>query len=422
MKNFTRRTFLRSAGIAVALPWLESLKPAWGAPAAEPPRRFVGLMTNQGIMPQFFFPTEAGKNYAATPYLEILKDFRDDMTVFSGVSLPGVDGGHAADMSFLTGAPGVGRGAFKNTVSLDQHAAELLGGDTRFPSLSLMIGNEPFSLSFTRNGSMIPPERDPLKLYQKLFAEDTPQAREAAKKRLKEDRSMLDNLSAQAKSLEGKVNPTDRDRVDQYLTSVRDLEKRLSKAEKWIDVPKPKTAAKAPPAGVIHSDLPALGKMILDLTRLALETDSTRFVTVPWQLASTTPNTIPGVNHNCHELTHHGNRPEKVSELRLIEESIFRTIADFLTGLRGVREQGGTLLSRTIVLMGTNMGSANAHSNDNLPAFLVGGGFKHAGHLAFDRKKNYPLSNVYVSILQRLGVQTDHFSSGTGTMRGLELA
>jgi hypothetical protein len=145
-------------------------------------------------------------------------------------------------------------------------------------------------------------------------------------------------------------------------------------------------------------------------------------VTVPWQLASTTPNTIPGVSHNVHELTHHGNRPEKVGELRLVEESIFRTIADFLTGLRGVKEQGGTLLSRTIVLMGTNMGSANAHSNDNLPAFLVGGGFKHAGHLAFDRKKNYPLSNVYVSILQRLGVPTDQFSSGKGTMRGLELA
>src|SRR5579863_9247752 len=253
MKNSSRRTFLKSTGVALALPWLESLRPAWGSPAAAPPRRFVGLMTTQGIMPQFFFPTEAGMNYAPTPYLEILKDFRNEMTVFSGVSLPGVDGGHAAEMSFLTGAPGVGRGAFKNTVSLDQHAAELLGGDTRFPSLSLMIGNEPFSTSYTRNGSMIPPEKDPLKLYQKLFVEDTPQAREAAKKRLKEDRSMLDTLGGQAKSIEGKINLTDRDRMDQYLTSVRELEKRLSKAERWIDVPKPKTSAKAPPAGVVHT-------------------------------------------------------------------------------------------------------------------------------------------------------------------------
>jgi len=161
---------------------------------------------------------------------------------------------------------------------------------------------------------------------------------------------------------------------------------------------------------------------MFDLVRLALETDSTRIVTIAASLAGVTPRTIPGVKSNTHELTHHGHRPEKMSELRLIEEAQFHDLAAFLTGLRGVSEQGVRLLDRTAVLYGTNMGSANAHSTDNLPALLVGGGFKHGQHLAFDTKKNYPLTNLHVSLLQRLGVEASEFSSGTGTMRGLGMA
>ncbi len=422
MKQPTRRDMLKATGISLALPLLESLRPAWAGPAGPGPRRFVGMMPNQGILPEFFFPKEEGKSYTPTPYLEILKDHLQDLTVFSGASYPGVDGGHQAERSFLTAAPGASRGSFKNTISLDQFAAEQLGGDTRFPSLTLMIGGDNLSLSWTRTGSMIPPETSPLKLYQKLFVEDTAQAKEVAKQRLKEDRSLLDSMSDQTKKLEARVNPSDRDRVDQYFTSIRDLEKRLAKADKWIDVPKPKTGAKPPADGVDRHDLPAYTKMMLDMVRLALETDSTRFVTVCWSLASVTPKTVPGVRNNVHELTHHGNRPEKVSELRLIEESIFRGVAAFFADLKSAKEQGSDLFDRSILYLGTCMGSANSHSNDNLPAFIAGGGFKHAGHLAFDRKKNYPLSNIYVSILQRLGIQSDHFASGTGTMRGLELA
>lgn len=416
----TRRDFLKAAGITLALPILESTRPAWATSSASP-RRFFAWMPNQGILPEFFFPKEAGRDYAPTPYLELIKDHLKDVTVFSGVALPGVDGGHASEKSFLTGAPGASRGSFKNSISLDQFAAERLGGDTRFPSLSLMIGNDSLSLSWTRTGSMLPPEQNPLKVYQKLFVEDSPQAKEAARIRLKEDRSLLDSLGDQSKRLESRVTASDRDRVDQYFTSVRDLEKRLAKAEKWIDVPKPKTAAKAPADGVDRNDIPAFTTMMLDLVRLALETDSTRFVTLCTSLASVTPRTIPGVRNNVHELTHHGNRPDKVGELRLVEESFFKGLNEFLSGLRGAKELGATLLDRTIVYFGTCMGSANAHSTDNIPALIAGGGFKHAGHLAFDRKKNYPLSNVYVSILQRLGIQADRFSTGQGTMRGLEL-
>ncbi len=417
----SRRTFLRSASAALALPFLEAMMPRLGAAAAAPPRRFVGMMTNMGILPDLFFPTTAGRGYESTPYLELLKDHRADMTVFSGVSLPGVDGGHAAEKSFLTGAPGASRGSFRNSISLDQYLAEKVGSETRFPSLALMIGSDNLSLSWTRNGSMIPPQSSPLKLYQQLFIEDTAEGKALAVQRLKEDRSLLDSLREKSRKLEKEVGAADRERLDQYFTSVRELERRLAAAEGWVNQPKPVVKAAKPEEIGDRNDLPKTNRVMFDLVRLALETDSTRIVTVCASLAGITPRTIPGVKSNTHELTHHGNREEKLDELRRIEEAQFRDLAVFLTGLRQSGEQGRTLLDQTSVLYGTNMGSANAHSNDNLPVLLAGGGFRHGQHLAFDRKKNHPLSNLYVSLAQRMGMETGSFSSGTATMPGLEM-
>lgn len=420
----SRRHFLRAAGVTLALPFLESMMPRLGAVVTTPaaPRRFVGLMTNQGILPQFFFPEKAGRDYETTPYLDILKEHRTDMTVFSGVSLPGVDGGHAAEFSFLTGAPGASRGSFKNSISLDQMMGEQLGGATRFPTLSLMVGSDNVSLSWTRNGSMIPPVKSPVKLYQQLFVEDKPEDKAAAVRRLKEDRSLLDGLQAQAKKLERELGANDRARLDQYFTAVRELERRLARSEGWMDVPKAKTTVPRPDEVTNTNDLPKNMDVMLGLVRLALETDSTRIVTVAVSLAGVAATTIPGVLSNTHELTHHGGREEKISELRKIEEAEFRSVAAFLAGLRTVREGSVSMLDQTAVLFGTNMGSANAHSNDNLPVLLAGGGFKHGQHLAFDRKQNYPLSNLYVTLLQRMGVEAGSFSSGTTTMRGVEMA
>jgi hypothetical protein len=433
LRPLNRRTFLKAAGVSLALPWLDAMRPAAAfaaepgvaaaaAASAEPPRRFVAIMTNQGILPQFFFPQKPGKEYEPTPYLDLLKDHRADMTVFSGVSLPGVDGGHAAEMCFLTGAPGASRGTFKNSISLDQFMAERVGSATRFPSLSLMVGKDNASLSWTRNGSMIPAVSSPLKLYNQMFVEDTPQARAAALNRLKEDRSLLDGLMGEVRRLERDLGPGDRTRMDQYLTSVRELEQRLAKAESWVNVAKPKPGTPAPAEIANHDDLPKNLRVMLDLVRLALETDSARIVTVCISLASVTPSTIPGVKSNTHGLTHHGNRPDVIAELRKIEEAEFAELATFLSGLRGSTERGASLLDRTAVVYGTNMGSANAHSNDNLPVLLAGGGFRHGQHLAFDRKNNYPLSNLYVSLLQRMGMEVGRFSSGQTTMRGLEMA
>jgi len=417
-----RRTLLKAAGVALALPLLEAMRPA--VALARPdvaPRRFVGMMTNMGILPQYFFPEQTGRRFELSPYLEILKAHREDLTIFSGVSLPGVDGGHAAEKSFLTGAPGASRGSFKNSVSLDQVMAEQVGGDTRFPALSLMIGNESLGLSYTRSGSMIPPERSPLKLYQKLFVENSAQDQAEAVRRLQEDRSLLDGLRDQVKRLEASVSAADRDRLDQYYTSVRDLERRLAKSQEWLGKPKPKQTGPLPSDIKDNNDLVVNSRAMFELVQLALETDSTRIVTICVNNASVTPTKIPGVRTNTHELTHHGNRDEKLAELRKIEEAQFTALAEFLTGLRKAGEEGRSLFEQTAVLYGTNMGSANSHSNENLPVLLTGGGFKHAGHMVFDRKKNYPLTNLYVSLLQRLGIEAGSFASGTSTMRGLEM-
>ena len=414
-----RRTLLRAAGVSLALPMLEAMQPAMAQSPAEPPKRFVGVMTNMGILPQYFFPEQEGLDYTPSPYLDILKQHRDQMTVFSGVSLPGVDGGHAAEKSFLTGVPGASRGSFKNSISLDQVMAEKVGGETRFPSLTLMVGAELMSCSWTRSGSMIPPQRSPLKLYQQLFVEDTAEGKASALRRLQEDRSLLDSLREKAKRLARRVGAADRERLDQYFTSVRDLELRLAKLTNWVDRPKPIIDIPAPEDVKDTHDLAKNERVVFDLVRLALETDSTRVVTICLNTGTLTPRRISGVKSMCHELTHHGNREEKLSELRLIEEAQFTALAEFLAGLSAAEENGISLLDQTSVLYGTNMGSANSHANDNLPVLLAGGGFKHAGHLAFDRKKNYPLTNLYVSLLQNIGVETDRFSSGTGTMRGL---
>jgi hypothetical protein len=422
-----RRTLLKAAGVAVALPFLDAMTPALAtgadvAAGTAPPRRFVGMLTNMGILPDYFFPQQTGPDYTAPPYLELLKQHRQELTVFSGVSLPGVDGGHAAERSFLTGAPGASRGSFHNSVSLDQMMAEQIGGDTRFPSLTLMVGVEDMSISYTRSGAMIPPVRSPVKLYQQLFVENTPEAKIASHERLKADRSLLDGLRERTKALEASVGAGDRQELDQYFTAIRDLEKRLAGSENWVDRPKPKAGEPQPEDVQDNHRLITHTKAILALVRLALESDSTRVATICFNTGTATPREIPGVGSMVHEMTHHGSRPAVMAELALVESAQFKELAAFLDSLRSVHQGGKTLLDLTAVLYGTNMGSANSHSNDILPVLLAGGGYKHVGHLAFDRKSNYPLSTLYVSLLQRMGIQTDRFASATGTMRGMELA
>jgi hypothetical protein len=409
MNHLSRRTFLRGAGVAVALPFLEGM--GFATPTRKIPRRMVCMETNQGIMPQFFFPEKPGRDYAATPYLEKLAAFRKNMTVFSGVSLPGVTGGHAAEKCFLTGTPHPERGGFRNWVSIDQVAAEQMGGETRFPSLVLAMTSEGGqTLSFTRSGAAISAERSAKKLFQKLFVQGKPDEVEASAEAIRQGRSMLDFVGDQSRRLGKQLTKADQQRLDEYFTSVRELEKRLESAQAWEYKPKPKVDAAMPVDIDDNREFVKKTRLMLDVMKLALVTDSTRIITL---FIDTTV---------IHNITHHGNRPEVVAELRAHEEGQFDALAGFLGGLEAAKEEGQSLLDRTMVLYGTNMGSANSHSNTNLPVLLAGGGFKHGQHLAFDTKNNYPLSNLFVSMLQRMGMETTQFSTSKGTMTGLELA
>jgi hypothetical protein len=392
----------------MALPWLEGMAGADAAVAK--PRRLVAIETNMGILPQFFFPDRPGREFAPTPYLEKLAEVRDQVTVFSGVSHPGVTGGHAAEKCFLTGTPHPERGGFRNGISLDQLAAEWIGDQTRYPSLVLAMSNEGSpTLSFTRSGAPIPAERSPNRLFRKLFLQGRPEEVEASVEALRQDRSLLDFVGEQSRRLEPSLSQADRRRMDQYYTSVRELERRLGKAEAWEHRPRPQVGAEPPNDIEDAREFVRRTRLMFDVMRLALETDSTRVISL---FIDTTV---------IHNITHHGNRPEVIADLKAKETGQFEALGQFLQGLDQVREDGQSLLDRTMVLYGTCMGSANSHSNVNLPVLLAGGGFRHGQHLAFDTQNNAPLANVFVSMLQRLGIEEDRFSSGRTTMRGLEL-
>jgi len=414
--SLSRRAFLRGAGITLALPFLDAMRPVFGAAAqaaaaeSAVPRRMVCIQTNQGIMPQFFFPEKAGSDYELTPYLGKLAAHRSRMTVFSGVSLPGVTGGHQAERCFITGTPHPDRGGFRNDISLDQFAAEQIGNQTRHPSLVLAMTTEGKTLSYTRSGAPIPSESSPKRLFQKLFVQGGPDEVAATVEALRQGRSMMDFLGDETARLNRSLSKADQSRLDQYLTSVRELEQRMQSSEAWEQKPKPVVTAK-PPTDITESMrfVEKTGQLF-DLMKLAVETDSTRIISL---FIDTTV---------IHNFTHHGGRPEVIAELRGHEERQFDVFNSFLTALAGTKEAGAPLLDRTQVLYGTCMGSANSHSNVNLPVLIAGGGFKHGQHLSFDTKNNYPLTNLYVSMLQRLGIQSGEFSTSKGTMRGLEMA
>jgi len=416
-----RRQFLRGAGVALALPAMERFA---FAKAAEPPRRILAICNNLGLLPEKFFPEKAGRDYTLTPTLEPLKDHRNHFTVFSGVMHPDVDGGHPADNCFLTCAPHPSNGGFRNTISLDQYAAQRLGHLTRFPSLTLGVNiqNGLRSLSWTAAGVLLPPEEKPSAVFKKLFLRGTPEEVQAQIRRLEMGRSIMDAVAGQVKSLEGTVGARDRDRLEQYFSGVRDLEKRLEKAREWEDVPKPAAPGAPPEDPASPKEYMRKTKLMYDLARVAFATDSTRLVTIMLDSVNTPALDVEGceIKDGYHNLSHHGKSPVKLAQLEAIDREHMKLIDGLLAGLKASKEDGAPLLDRTMVLYGTNLGNANTHVTTNLPVILAGGGFKHGQHLAFDRERNYPLPNLFVSMMQRMGLEVDRFATSTGTMRGLE--
>ena len=380
----------------------------------------VCICTPLSLHPAHFFPEKAGKDYALTPYLDVLKEFRDDFTVASGLAHPEVGNSHDSIFTFLTAAPHPEkRVGFRNSISLDQFAAERIGTETRFPFLSL--SGEGFGLSWTRSGALVPSDFSPSRLFAKLFIEPRPEEVAAQARRLRDGQSILDKVGDQAKKLRTDLGTNDRDKLDEYFTSVRELEQRLVKAEQWAKKPKPKVTAKQPQDIPNAGDLIGRTRLLFDLTHLALQTDSTRLVTIMLGGASTVP-PIQGVTMAHHDLSHHGQDPVKLSQLKTLEVEKMKVLREFLAKLKETREDSARLLDRTMVFFSSNLGNASNHSCQNLPVLLAGGGFRHGRHLRFDQKTAPPLSNLYVSMLQRMGIEADKFGSSTGTLTGLEVS
>lgn len=419
-RQINRRTFLRNSGVAIGLPLLEGMLPcsvrAEESEKSPDIRRMLAINAPLGIHTPYLFPQKAGRDYDVTRYLEPLQPVRQKFSILSGLQHPGVDGGHSAEESFLTGAAHPGQPSFRNTISVDQFAAERIGHLTRVPSLSLSANHT--SLSYTRSGVRIPAETKPSRLFAKLFLEGNAEQKAAQMRRIEDGQSIMDLVLDQTKQVTRTVGREDSDTLDQYLTSVRELEKRLVMQEKWAGLPKPKVDS-APPTDIEdRADFVANMSLIYDLIFLAFRTDSTRLVTFCGAGGNYVP-TLKGVDEDWHNLSHHGKDPKKIEKLAMIELEEMRLFADFLIRLDGVKEGDHSLLDQTAIFSGSNLGNASSHNNTNLPVIAAGGRFKHGQHLAFDPDSAPPLCNLFVSYLQHLGIEADGFSTGKGTMTGI---
>lgn len=418
----SRRCFLKSAGVTLTLPLLETMSSsrAQAADSTELPRRMICINTSLGLHTPNLFPKQSGKDYELTPYLEPLAEFRPDFTLFSGLSHPEVDGGHPTELCYLTASPHPRADNFKNTISLDQFAIETLVPDTRFGSL-VLASNSSRGLSFTRSGVPIPAEERPSRVFKSMFVDGTAAEINTQIQRLKQGQSIMDTVLGEARSFQKGLGQQDRRKLDEYFNSVREVEQRMVKSQDWARRPKPKVDAKAPVDIASALEVPARMRLMIDLIQLALQTDSTRFITFALNGLNAVP-VIPGVTQDWHNLSHHGQDPAKLAELRVIELQKMKLFGELLAKLKGTREGEANLLDRTIVMFGSNLGNASSHDNKNMPILVAGGGFRHGQHLAFDPTKNPPLSNLFVQFLQRLGADVNSFGSSTGTIPGFEMA
>lgn len=422
-----RRQFLWGGGVGLALPMLECMRPTFARESPAVPHRMLVISNNLGVLPKPFFPKVSGRDYELSPYLRELESVRNDFTVFSGLSHPGVIGGHSTENCFLTAARGPTRSGFRNQISLDQFAAQALGQQTRFATLNLGVNIDKAnrSLSWTRDGALLPAEDSPSALFEKMFVQGSQRDVERRLHELRLRGSILDAVSTETRQFSKSLGRNDRARLDQYFTSVRELEERLNVARQWETRSKPATD-QDPPKDILDDALFfERFELMLSMAQLALETDSTRIVTLMVDAFATGVFQIDENTKSVnayHNLSHHGQVPEKVRQLESVDRRQMGLVRNLLANLAETQEHSQRLLDKTMVLYGSNMGDSNTHDNTNLPVLLAGGGFQHGQHLAFNRMDNTPLSNLYVSMLHRMGVQVDEFGSSTGTLSGLELS
>lgn len=420
-----RRRVLRGLGVAITLPVLDCHRSSAATPTPTQPRRMLLISNNLGVLPKHFFPADAGTNYTPSLYLRELAEFRSQFSVFSGLSHPAVTGGHSTENCFLTAARDPTRSGFRNSISLDQFAVESLGQQTRFPTLNLGVNIDKAnrSLSWSRDGVLLPAEDSPAKLFQRLFLQGDAQQLALRLKRLQERASILDVLRDEVGQFQTGLGTSDRSRLDQYLTAIRDLELSLATSAEWEQKPKP-TPSTEPPLDIPDPArfFPKI-RLMLEMARLAFDSDSTRIVTLMIDGFATPVFQIDDqrrTGDGYHGLSHHGQSTRKLQELEQVDLRQMQELKQLFTALAATPAgDNHNLLDHTMVLFGSNLGDANVHNCTNLPILLAGGGLMHGRHLAFDGLRNTPLCNLFVTMLRNFGLELDQFASSTGTISEL---
>ncbi|TWU18085.1 DUF1552 domain-containing protein [Allorhodopirellula heiligendammensis] len=438
MRPLSRRSVLRGLGTCLSLPLLDAMVPTAQAAASKfkslgqslhrQPRMICCYVPN-GVNILQWQPETTGEDYQLSPTLQALNNHRDEFTVLSGLGHPSARGGHSGADTWLTAAdlnatPG---SDYTNWVSADQIVANHHASDTRFGSLQLSdrsgtgAAGHSNTLSFGRGGTPLPAESSPQRLFERLFVPDSAGDRQATLQRYADRKSILDNVLGEARTLQKSLSSPDRQKLEEYLHSVRETERSVARSQAWIDVPRAKVDSKhlllASQPHDAHDRSMWLDVM-LELSYLAFVTDSTRVITYQW---SREASGYGGGGENHHELSHHGGDPGMLKKLGVIDRFHLSRLSRFLDLLKQTGDGEGTMLDHTMVLYGSGMNSGlgGGHSPKNLPLLLAGGrglGIKHGRHIGHDEDKHPPLSNLLLSLMQKMGVESDSFADATGTL------
>lgn len=433
--HLDRRTALKTAGVSLALPWLEAM----GEPITaeqELPRRMCAIMFPFGIaMPKTgaedrqwgWFPTGKGTDYQLTNVLKPLEPLMDDVSIFQGLSHPRCRAmnGHDTGDTFLTGN-NLAPVTYRNTISLDQHVAKTIGENTRLASLSLSTDGgvgprtRTTTLSYTEKGQPIPALSDPKQIFERLFGQDGASAQD--RHRLQNSESILDLVLDQSKSLRRNLGIADQRKLSEFETSVREVEQRVERSRSWVNVPLPNVDRDSIGLDATVDAPKEYLKAIYDLQFLAFQTDLTRVAT--YQIGSYGPSRarkfpgVLGLKPDWHGLAHGAGKKGGPENIGRFDQFLAENLARFLTRLRETPEGDGNLLDRTLVLYGSS--NSRTHQNRNYPLLLAGGrklGIRHNQFLHFDEKT--PMSNLFLTMLQALGLESERFVDSTGTLNGL---
>jgi hypothetical protein len=436
-KHLHRRTFLRGVGAAIALPLLDSMVPAFAAPAdKKAPVRLAFAYAPNGMIMEYWTPKQLGRNFEFTRILKPLEPFRESLMVLTGLSHlkgEGVGGDHArASATYLTGVgPGQKPAASSDVeidISVDQVAAQAIGSQTRLPSLELGLEAAPMvgscdggfscaymnNMSWRDNKTPVPPETNPRLVFERLYGSFERHADPQVQARLSGNRkSVLDYVNTRTNSLLGTLGPSDRLKIDEYLTSIRDIEKRISRVESDDRELTPQIDK---PSG-IPTNFVDHARLMADLLVVAFQADVTRVSTLLFgKEGSSRVYPELGFSDAHHPLTHHRNRPELIEKVVQIECHHLAQFAYFIQRLHSIQDGDGTLLDHSMIVYGSSISEPNGHLHYNLPVLLLGrgdGSLKPGRHVSYPVPKT-PMTNLYLSLLDRMGVHIDKLGDSTG--------